>query len=168
MQSSEAPLKFFSAWFCPYAQRTWIGLEVKKIDYEIIESLSVTPEGVYKKNPELLKNNPRGLVPTLLHIGNPVYESALTLDYLEEAFPDTPSIFPKSPFEKWKGRLAVINISKQLIPSFYKVLQLRGEQQATAVDAYKKSLKEFVGGMDSQGPFYFGAEITYVDICIAP
>lgn len=63
-------VKFYSAWFCPYAQRAWITLEHHKIPYEYIESLKVNKnqnEGNhgYEKNPRLLELNPKGLVPTL-------------------------------------------------------------------------------------------------------
>ena len=56
---SPQPLKLYAGWFCPFVQRTWITLEEKNIDYQYIE---INP---YHKDPEFLKLNPRGLVPTL-------------------------------------------------------------------------------------------------------
>ena len=35
--NQNASLKFYSSWFCPYAQRVWIALEEKGIDYQYIE-----------------------------------------------------------------------------------------------------------------------------------
>lgn len=35
--NQSASLKFYSSWFCPYAQRVWIALEEKGIDYQYIE-----------------------------------------------------------------------------------------------------------------------------------
>lgn len=63
-------IKFYSAWFCPYAQRAWLTLEHHNIPYEYVESLTVKEnqkEGDhgYTKNARLLELNPKGLVPTL-------------------------------------------------------------------------------------------------------
>ena len=43
-----------------------------------------------QQTPEYLKLNPKGYVPTLVHDGWPVIESALICEYLEEVFPDPP------------------------------------------------------------------------------
>ena len=42
-------------------------------------------------DPEYLKLNPKGVVPTLVHDGRPVIESTLICEYLEGIFPDPPS-----------------------------------------------------------------------------
>ena len=54
--------------------------------------------------PEYLRMNPRGLVPTLLHNGNAVYESTIVLEYIEDSFPDHP-LRPKDPFQRARMRL---------------------------------------------------------------
>jgi glutathione S-transferase len=40
-------------------------------------------------SPEYLKLNPNGVVPTLVHDGNPVIDSSVIMEYLDEAFPET-------------------------------------------------------------------------------
>jgi glutathione S-transferase len=62
-------INFFSAWFCPYAQRAWLTLAHHNIPFEYIESLVVKKDqewgkNGYAKNPRLLQLNPKGLVPT--------------------------------------------------------------------------------------------------------
>src|SRR5262249_36014973 len=52
--------------------------------------------------PEYLKLNPNGVVPTLVHDGEPVIESSVILYYLEECFPQ-PSLMPRAP----RGRMVV-------------------------------------------------------------
>lgn len=44
--------KLYCAWFCPFAQRAWIALEAKGVDFEYIE------QDPYNKTPEWLSINP--------------------------------------------------------------------------------------------------------------
>lgn len=65
--NQEQPLVFYSAWFCPYAQRVWMALnEHPNIQYQLVESLGSGLEASYTKHPDLLACNPKGLVPTLV------------------------------------------------------------------------------------------------------
>ncbi|KAH9905053.1 glutathione S-transferase [Xylariomycetidae sp. FL2044] len=57
--ADEHPLKLYGGWFCPFVQRSWIVLHEKQIMHQYVE---INP---YKKEPEFLALNPRGLVPTL-------------------------------------------------------------------------------------------------------
>lgn len=66
-------IKFYSGWFCPFNQRTWMALEEKKIPYEYVE---INP---YKKDPDFLKLNPKGLVPCLESNGVPLAESSILM-----------------------------------------------------------------------------------------
>src|SRR5262245_6583097 len=55
-------------------------------------------------DPDYLKLNPRGVVPTLSHDGMVVRESQVILEYLEDAFP-TPPLRPASAHEQAQMRL---------------------------------------------------------------
>lgn len=52
-----------------------------------------------QQTPEYLKLNPKGYVPTLVHDGRPVIESALICEYLDEVFP-SPALSPSDPVER--------------------------------------------------------------------
>jgi glutathione S-transferase len=55
-------------------------------------------------DPEYLKLNPKGVVPTLVHNGTPIIESTLICEYLDETFPDPP-LMPQDPAERTRMRL---------------------------------------------------------------
>lgn len=55
-------------------------------------------------DPEYLKLNPKGYVPTLVHDGRVVRESSLICEYLNEVFPDPP-LAPADPAERAAMRL---------------------------------------------------------------
>jgi glutathione S-transferase len=55
-------------------------------------------------DPEYLKLNPKGVVPTLVHDGKPVIESTLICEYLDETFPQPPLV-PSDPWQRSRMRI---------------------------------------------------------------
>jgi glutathione S-transferase len=55
-------------------------------------------------DPGYLKLNPNGVVPTLVHDGVPITESALILYYIDDAFPEPP-LMPKEPQARHRVRM---------------------------------------------------------------
>jgi glutathione S-transferase len=85
------------------AQKVRIALAEKNLPWE---SRYVDPSLRKRQqhDPEYLKLNPRGLVPTLVHDGRVVRESQVILEYLEDVFP-TPALRPADPYERARMRL---------------------------------------------------------------
>jgi glutathione S-transferase len=82
-------INFYSAWFCPYAQRAWLTLEHHGIKYNYIESLTVKKDQSegdhgYDKHPRLLQLNPKGLVPTIEFISQDESESNNNMEELKK------------------------------------------------------------------------------------
>ncbi|TGJ88331.1 hypothetical protein E0Z10_g421 [Xylaria hypoxylon] len=133
--SAEQQLKLFAGWFCPFVQRAWITLEEKGIPYQYIE---VNP---YNKGPELMRSNPRGLVPTLeVAPGKSLYESTVL------SFHRLLQFQPASYEGDGAARLDELRVE------------------------FRQCLLEFAGEMvdASQGPFFAGKEIGLVDITLLP
>src|ERR1700679_3581520 len=57
-------------------------------------------------DPEYLKLNPNGVVPTLVHDGHVVIESAVIMHYLDETFPEPP-LMPQAPPARAKLRMFI-------------------------------------------------------------
>jgi glutathione S-transferase len=55
-------------------------------------------------DPQYMKLNPNGVVPTLIHDGRTIIESSVILYYLDEAFP-APPLMPRDPHERAKVRM---------------------------------------------------------------
>lgn len=55
-------------------------------------------------DPDYLRLNPRGLVPTLVHDGRAIRESQVILEYLDDVFPDPP-LRPADPYARAQMRL---------------------------------------------------------------
>ena len=76
-------------------------LDEKGLDFET-QDINLFKNEQY--NPEYLKLNPKGVVPTLDHDGNIIIESTLICEYLDDTFP-SPSLVPKDPFLRSQMRL---------------------------------------------------------------
>jgi glutathione S-transferase len=87
------------------AQKVRIALAEKDLPWEGVHVDLMQGEHL---KPEFLKINPRGLVPVLVHDGDPICESTIILEYLEDAFAQAP-LRPADPkararmrmWEKW-------------------------------------------------------------------
>jgi glutathione S-transferase len=55
-------------------------------------------------DPSYLKLNPNGVVPTLIHDGQPIVESSLILYYIDEVFPEPP-LMPKEARGRYRVRM---------------------------------------------------------------
>lgn len=72
------------------SQKARIGLAEKKLPYKShhIMICDVNPD-CQNLSPEYLVINPRGLVPTLVHRGEPVYDAHRMIRYVDEKYPDS-------------------------------------------------------------------------------
>jgi glutathione S-transferase len=174
-------LKLYGGWFCPYVQRAWITLVEKRIPHQYVE---INP---YKKEPDFLAMNPRGLVPTLAvpvttSTGSapsqkPLFESTVICEYLDEAYPggalDGDRMLPRDPYERARARLWIDHITTRIIPAFYKLLQHTPDKPFTLDDAraeLHRHIRAFVqeASPAEQGPWFLGAHFSLVDVMLAP
>jgi glutathione S-transferase len=82
------------------AQKVRIALAEKGLD---VKEHLLTLRGD-QHDPAYRKLNHNGVVPTLVHDGRAIVESALILYYLDEAFPDPP-LMPRQPLQRHRVRL---------------------------------------------------------------
>ncbi len=82
-------------------QKVRITLRAKGLDWQAIRVDLFKSE---QYDPNYLKLNPKGVVPTLVHDGQPVIESTLICEYLDESFPDPPLI-PNDAYGRTRMRL---------------------------------------------------------------
>ncbi|KAH8664440.1 glutathione S-transferase [Xylariales sp. PMI_506] len=174
--ADEHPLKLYGGWFCPFVQRSWIVLQERRIPHQYIE---VNP---YKKAPEFLALNPRGLVPTLAvpvgaggAVQKPLYESSIICEYLNEEFSDEsqygPDLYPSDAYARARCRLWIDHIGSKIIPGFYKLIQHTAAKEYTIDQAradFLGHIKTLVKEMDSGGPWFLGDRFSMVDVMLAP
>jgi len=83
----------YSYWRSSAAYRVRIALNLKGLDYAIAP-VHLVRGGGEQHHDEYRALNPQQLVPTLVDGGNVVRESLAIIEYLEDAYPDTPRLLP--------------------------------------------------------------------------
>lgn len=91
-------LKLFRTWSSPYALRVVHALKIKGLEYETVF------EDLKNKSASLLEYNPvYKKVPILVHKGQPICESLVILEYIDETWKQSP-LLPQNPYDKAMAR----------------------------------------------------------------
>ncbi|KAI3742220.1 hypothetical protein L1987_59900 [Smallanthus sonchifolius] len=141
----------------PYVSRVKIALNMKGIKYEsLVEDLS-------NKSADLLNHNPvYKKVPVLVHNGNPISESLVIIEYIDDVWEGVP-ILPRDPYEKAVARFWAKYVADTCNPAIYEVHRSYGDEQAIAKASAKLQILE--NKLITTGKKFFGGDnINLVDI----
>ncbi len=105
-------MKLYSYARSSCAYRVRIGLNLKKIDADVVPVLLL--DGA-QRDPEYLKLNPQGLVPTLVDGGAVISKSLAILEYLDETRPD-PRLLPDDAVGRARVRVLALAVVADLQP----------------------------------------------------
>nr|GLL32010.1 glutathione S-transferase U17-like [Ipomoea trifida] len=88
-------VKLLGSWASPVVLRARIAFNIKSVAYEFLE------ENFAAKSDLLLKSNPvYKKVPVIIHNQNPVCESLIILQYIDEVWTSGPAIMPAHPYDR--------------------------------------------------------------------
>jgi len=114
--------------------------------------------------PEYLALNPDGVVPTLVHDGQPVRESSIINEYIDEAFPG-PALSPADPLRRARMRefarlcdeglpaIAVPTMVKYILPKLHNrwdEAELRKRAEDRPIEFYRNMFRRGVAGEVSE------------------
>jgi glutathione S-transferase len=102
-----------SFWISPYAFSCFVTLEEKGLKYE---ARTVSLPDKEHHRPEYQLTSQTGRIPSLEHGDFAVSESSAIVEYLEDAFPDTPRAFPQSPRDRARARQIMAWVRSDLMP----------------------------------------------------
>ena len=149
-------ITLYNAARCPYAARARIVLAEKGIEFETVEiDLSDRPAWLYEKNPA-------GRVQVIEEDGgDPLPESAVIMEFLEERFPE-PALLPPDPADRAAARLLIFR-DHDLTDPYY---ALRREEDG-AREEFDAALGRFDALLGEQ-PYLSGADYGLADIALVP
>jgi glutathione S-transferase len=153
-------LTLISHTLCPYVQRAAIVLAEKNVAFDRRwVDLAAKPSW-------FLAISPLGKTPVLLADGEPVFESAVICEFLDETF--APRLHPEQPLARARHRgwmefgSAVLNG----IAAFYGAPDEDG-LRARRAELHAR-LVQLEAAVDSQGPYFAGREFSMVDVVFGP
>jgi glutathione S-transferase len=155
--------------FSPFARKVRLVLDLKGIDYEVLDGLALA------NRDRLAEVNGRLEVPTLVHDGIVVVGSSDIVAYLERAFP-SPCVYPNEHVEwvharAWE-RAADSVVDAILINVSYWIWAKRDDQMpAGLLDAAQRDLEQVHAAIerDLEGrDFVSSATVSIADIALFP
>lgn len=153
------PLVLVSHALCPYVQRAAIVLAEKGLPFERRDiDLADKPEW-------FLKISPLGKTPVLLVDKQPIFESSVICEYLEEIAP--PHLHPANPLQRAQHRawMEFGSTLLSLIGAFYSA-----RDEATLA-AHAEEIRVRLGQIEAvlgDGPFFAGSTFSIVDAVFGP
>ena len=158
-------IELITAEVCPYAQRSHMCLLEKGLEFERREV------DLHNKPDWFLAVSPYGKVPVLKDGDTRVFESGIINEYLEDAYPQ-PRLLPDDAASKAEARIWIDFDDTKLLTTHYRMLlseeqsrrrELAEEMKELLVYLEKEGFVE-----DRGGPYWFGAEISLVDLNLYP
>ncbi|MCJ8300840.1 MAG: glutathione S-transferase N-terminal domain-containing protein, partial [Pseudomonadales bacterium] len=123
-------MNLYSAWYCPFAQRAWLALLVKKIPFEYVE---IDPYLKTESWMEISRNT--GQVAVITVPGpHSVIDSSRIIEFIEQIHPSASKLFSADAFINAEQKYWIEHINKRIIPYFYRYLKFSDSTADTAAD----------------------------------
>lgn len=162
-------LKLLGAWPSPFVNRVRVALHLKGLEYENVE------EDLTNKSDLLLASNPvHKKVPVLLHGDRrAVCESLVIVEYVDEAWPESPALLPREPRARAAARFWARFFHDEVSPLSRPVLFADGEaERAELVREMKARMAVMEAGIaedfpsGDEGPFVHGRSPGLLDVIL--
>nr|AHA46516.1 tau class glutathione S-transferase [Larix kaempferi] len=161
-------VKVLNLWASPFGLRVLIALEEKGVKYEYQE------ENLAPKSDLLLQMNPvHKKIPVLIHNGNPVCESLIILEYIDEAWPASNPFLPATAYERARARFWADFVDKKLYGNGADpIWTCKGEAQEEGKRHFLEDLGFLEGALNELSggvkPYFGGEQFGFMDIVLFP
>ncbi len=156
-------IKLYSAKGCPFARRTRVVLHEKGIDFEASEV------DFRNKSEEFLRASPTGKVPVVVVGGDPLYESNVVNQYLDEVY-EEPRLMPVDPKARAYARIWMARADDDFYPQVFvsSMGRERGFSEERISEALEK-LKATLSRLEErlEGREYLADSFSLADIAHA-
>jgi len=158
MRLYSGPLSMFGA-------KAEIALREKGQNFELVMVPFVKGDRYAPKHPEVLRVNPKGQVPVLIHGPVELFDSTQIFEYLEDAFPDPP-LWPKNVAARAEARNLELKADEVVFSNIAKLFGMEETpENPVAVAARAKAYEHYVE-MEARlkGRDYLAGAFSYADI----
>ncbi|XP_057842144.2 glutathione S-transferase U19 [Cryptomeria japonica] len=162
-----AQVKVLNTWVSMFGMRVVIALEEKGVKYEYQE------EVLSNKSDLLLQMNPvHKKIPVLIHNGQPICESLIIVQYIDEAWHST-QFLPTKPYDRALARFWADFTDKKFYDAGARILRSKDEAQEQGKRDLLECFQLLEGALKemSEGgslPFFNGKDFGFLDIAFIP
>lgn len=117
------------------------------------------------KHPEVLRINPKGQVPVLVHAALEIFDSTQIFEYLEDLQP-APPLWPREPQARARARQLEHLSDEVYFPQVVRLMGLQQDLQGEAAQAAIAASKRFYERMEAQlqGREWLAGDYSFADI----
>ncbi|XP_058751785.1 probable glutathione S-transferase [Vicia villosa] len=157
MGSTNQEVRLLGKWASPFSNRIDLALKLKGVPYEYSEeNLPIKSEDLLKYNPVYKK------VPVLVHNGNPIAESLVILEYIDETWTNN-SLLSQDPYERGLARFWAKTLDDKILPAIWNACRGAEKGSEKSVEEAFEALKLLEDEIKDK-KFFGGETIGLVDI----
>ncbi|KAK7294589.1 hypothetical protein RJT34_17478 [Clitoria ternatea] len=158
MATNQEEVKLLGDVRSPFVLRVQIALDLKGIQYKFLE------ENLPNKSELLLRHNPvHKKVPVLVHNENPISESLVILEYIDDTWKQNP-ILPSHPYQRALARFWSKFIDDKIVPAAWKAVFAVDEKEREKNVEESYEVLQFLENELKNDKFFGGEDLGFVDI----
>jgi glutathione S-transferase len=148
----------------PFAARVRIAIYAKGLAIDLLR-----PPLGWPRNPQFRDVCPTGRVPVLLHDGGAIWESSVLLEFLEDRFPNSPSLLPIDLVDRARARLLVRHADAYLMPPMVALAEphIGSAESRAAMNALLDGIV-VLNGLVPATQYAVGKQLSLGDCALAP
>ncbi|KAD6794382.1 hypothetical protein R6Q59_028620 [Mikania micrantha] len=149
-------------WASMYGMRVRIALAEKGVPYEYRD------EDLKNKSQLLLESNPiHKKIPVLIHNGNPICESSIIVEYIDQVWNHTAPLFPSDAYGKARARFWANFIDNKIYQIGRNLYTTKGEEHEASRKDFLECLKLLQHELGDK-PYFGGESFGYLDVSFIP
>ena len=158
-------MRLYSGPLSMFGMKAEIAAREKGLDFELVIVPFENSVGYSPKHPEVLRINPKGQVPVLVHGDVELFDSTQIFEYFEDVKP-SPPLWPADVAERARARLLEHKSDEVYFPYVVRLMGLQAKLDDPAALAAVASANDYYAQMDRllDGRAHLAGPFGYVDI----
>lgn len=159
------PMHLYSGPLSMFGMKAEIAAREKGLDFELIMVPFENSAGYSPKHPEVLRINPKGQVPVLVHGEVELFDSTQIFEYFEDVKP-SPPLWPGDAAGRARARQLEHKSDEVYFPHVIRLMGLQSKRDDPAAVAAIAACRDYYAQMERllEGRDYLAGPFTYADI----
>jgi glutathione S-transferase len=148
-----------------FGAKAEIAVREKGAPFELVMVPFAKGDRYEPKHPDVLRINPKGQVPVLVHGDVELFDSTQIFEYLEDAFPEPP-LWPQGAAARAEARLLELMADEIVFMNIARLFGLEDKPDDPVAVAARETAYRHYAEMDARlaGRDYLAGPLTYADI----